>query len=188
MNKLYIKTMGLRDIKTKGNWVYAHILPNKSVYFGHSGQQPYQRWIPKHYLTTTLYSQILEFGWKNIEHIVICDNLTERQAEVLEDFLIKQGKKDGLCINDRNVLFDKKQHEKERSKRRWATNENYRKYQKAYGIVHQRELRQKPEYKIYDRVRSFNRRHPDKIVETPLEAKQKYLEWGYIPNYVKINL
>lgn len=42
-----------------------------------------------------------------------------------------------------------------------------------------------PERKIYKRVSSFNRRHPDLAIETPLEAKTKYLETGYIPTYIK---
>ena len=42
-----------------------------------------------------------------------------------------------------------------------------------------------PEGKIYYRVSSFNRDHPDRKIETALEAKQKYLETGYIPDYVK---
>lgn len=40
-----------------------------------------------------------------------------------------------------------------------------------------------PEGKIYDRVRKYNRCHTP--IETPLEAKQKYLETGYIPSYIK---
>ena len=45
----------------------------------------------------------------------------------------------------------------------------------------------KPENKIYSRVHDFNRRHPDRIVETPLEAKKRYLEQHIIPDYIKNN-
>lgn len=45
--------------------------------------------------------------------------------------------------------------------------------------------RSTPEGKIYNRVCAFNHYHPDQIKETPLEAKQKYLQWGYIPDYIK---
>ena len=44
---------------------------------------------------------------------------------------------------------------------------------------------QTPEGKVYNRVNAFNQRHPDRAVETPLEAKLKYLETGYIPDYIK---
>ena len=42
-----------------------------------------------------------------------------------------------------------------------------------------------PEGRIYSRVANFNRRHPDRAVETPMEAKLKFLESGYIPQYIK---
>lgn len=46
---------------------------------------------------------------------------------------------------------------------------------------------QTPEGKVYNRVSSFNQRHPDSIIETPLEAKRKYIESGgtIIPQYIK---
>lgn len=43
----------------------------------------------------------------------------------------------------------------------------------------------KPENQVYIKVKNFNRLHPDKVVETPLEAKQKYIATGYVPTYVK---
>lgn len=44
-----------------------------------------------------------------------------------------------------------------------------------------------PEQKIYNRVGTFNYLHPDKMIETPLEARRKYFATGYIPNYIKNN-
>lgn len=41
------------------------------------------------------------------------------------------------------------------------------------------------EIKIYNRVAGFNKNNPEKAVETPLEAKRKYNENGYIPDYIK---
>ena len=182
--------MGLRDIKTKGNWVYAHILPNKSVYFGHSGQQPYQRWAPHHYRTTILNQAIKTYGWENIEHIVIIDGLTRRQAKIIEGALIKQGWKDGLCINERiggnNDLKEyqrnwKKEHY-ERDREKILERRKSEKY-KEKSRISDRKRNELPERKIYRRVCDYNRTHTPK--ETPLEAKQKYLQWGYIPCYIK---
>ena len=48
-----------------------------------------------------------------------------------------------------------------------------------------RNLRLTPGGRIYYRVHSFNHDHPDLAIETPLEAKRKYLESGYIPQYIK---
>lgn len=42
-----------------------------------------------------------------------------------------------------------------------------------------------PEKIIYRRVAIYNRNHTP--IETPLEAKNKYLEYGYIPSYIKNN-
>lgn len=44
-----------------------------------------------------------------------------------------------------------------------------------------------PEKLIYNRVMGFNRAHPDRMVETGKEAQRKYLETGYIPDYIKNN-
>ncbi len=65
-------------------------------------------------------------------------------------------------------------------------------YCSKYREDHREELKlkrksknSKPEWKIYNRVSSFNKRHPDLAVETPMEAKAKYLETGCIPDYIK---
>ena len=67
-------------------------------------------------------------------------------------------------------------------------------YQKKHYKENREKIREKQnkqtssiEGRIYQRVANFNRLHPDKVIETPLEAKQKYLETGYIPNYIKNN-
>lgn len=44
-----------------------------------------------------------------------------------------------------------------------------------------------PEMRIYTRVSAFNRLHPDRIVETPLEARERYIAEGYVPDYIKNN-
>ena len=87
--------------KTTGHYPYYHRLPNKMCYFGESGQQPCDRWKPSAYKNTALGPYIEEIGWDNIEHIVIQDGLTKRQAEVIEDWFIKNATKDGFCINER---------------------------------------------------------------------------------------
>lgn len=45
--------------------------------------------------------------------------------------------------------------------------------------------RSTPEGKIYNRVTSFNRYHPDRITESPLEARDNYLKYHIIPQYIK---
>lgn len=181
----------IRSIKTKGHTVYAHILPTKDVYFGRTKQQPYQRWVPRQYNGT--FKKMIElYGWNNIEHIVIIDGLTYKQAKAVEGALIKQGRKDGFCINDRiggnNDLKEyqrnwKKEHY-ERDKDKILARMKTPKYREK-ARLHDINRNQTPERKIYRRVCDYNRHHPDLKKETPLEAKQKYLQWGYIPDYIK---
>ena len=78
-----------------------------------------------------------------------------------------------------------KEHlEKYRNMRKKCYQNHINEYQEK-GRKNSKRQRSTPEGKIYDRVHAFNQRHPDKIIETPLEAKKKYLEWGYIPSYIK---
>lgn len=182
----------IRNIKTKGYCVYGHILPTKEVYFGNTKQQPYQRWAPHHYRHTVLNKAIKNYGWENIEHIVIIDGLTRRQAKIIEGALIKQGWKDGLCINERiSGNNDRKEYDRnwkkehyERDREKILERIKTTKY-KEKARLRDIKRNQTPERKIYRRVCDYNRYHPDQIKETPLEAKQKYLQWGYIPDYIK---
>lgn len=86
-----------------------------------------------------------------------------------------------------------KENISERNKHyREANAEHIREQKKQYREAHKEQVKQyntkrnsTPERKIYIRVRDFNRYHPDRAIETPMEAKQKYLEYGYIPDYIK---
>lgn len=179
--------------KTIDYWVYTHITPNKEVYIGMSKQQPCQRWQPSNYNTNSLAPYIEKYGWENIEHKVLIDGLTEQQARLVEDWFISKATADGFCINERRsgglAKNDKKMYMKQ-------YNEERKQYYKEYNKVHKEEKKEydkkyrkqrnsTPEGKIYKRVSNYNKRHPDKVVETPMEARQKYLETGYIPNYIK---
>lgn len=173
----------IRNIKTTGHYNYAHILPNKLVYFGMSQQQPYKRWKPCNYKGMSLYSYIQEYGWKNIKHIVIQDGLTKEQAQVIEDWLIQKGKADGFCINERRSggLSVRNRQEYDKQPERKAYIRQYD--QRPEVKEHKRQYNQRPEIKVYMRVKGYNRTHTP--IETPLEAKRNYLESGYIPNYIK---
>lgn len=74
--------------------VYIHIFPNLKVYIGITKQKLNDRW--KNglgYKTQTfMYKAINRYGWENIKHIVIRDNLTLEEAQAMEINLIKQYK------------------------------------------------------------------------------------------------
>lgn len=162
--------------KTKGYWVYALITPEKDAYIGMSKRQPCQRWQPSLYKTTALCQYIERFGWENIEHRVLIDNLTKQQAEQVEDWFVTKITEDGFCINSNRSGGIERDNRKEYDKARYQANREER---KAYN----KQCFSTPEGKIYSRVAAYNQTHTP--IETPIEARTKYLEFGYIPSYIK---
>lgn len=75
------------------NWkVYSHITPNKKMYIGITSQTLQKRWnYGLGYIGCTLfYNAILKYGWDNIEHNLLFDNLTEQEAKLIEIDLISK--------------------------------------------------------------------------------------------------
>ena len=71
--------------------VYVHKFPNDKYYVGITRQLPEQRWLNGWgYHKQPVYSAILEFGWDNIEHIIVKQNLTAEEAKKIEIDLIFQ--------------------------------------------------------------------------------------------------
>ena len=147
--------------KTTGWYVYKHILPNAMYYPGMSKQQPSKRWQPSGYKGKSLYPYIEEFGWDNIEHVIVADGLTKEEAEQLENQLIQEGKRNGLCINKNNSGGYRRDHPKEYKreydcKRRQT--EEYKTYQREYE--HNR-YQNDPEYREKKKEHSRNRYQND---------------------------
>lgn len=70
--------------------VYMHIFPNGKKYIGITKQSPKDRW-------RAGYNQIMEnaiakYGWQNVKHEIVADNLTQDEAESIERRLIKENK------------------------------------------------------------------------------------------------
>lgn len=195
--------------KLKDWWVYIIKTPNGFYYVGYSGK-PFtnKRWRKSLYKRTALQPYIEQFGFNNLEKIVIKDGLTEIEAVKLEKYLISLYYVIGRCINKQSSGWSYKnnpqeykkvwaEEHKEELKKRYKANyqkhkEELKEKRRLYRQSHKEEIKQwrdnfkvKPENLIYNRVHNFNYKHPDKIIETPKEAKQKYLETGYIPSYIK---
>lgn len=86
--------------------------------------------------------------------------------------------------------YDKQHYQERKDKIRECQKQYYQTHKeekKQYDKQYNKQRNSTPAGKIYNRVKNHNRYHPDQIVETPLEARQKYLETGYIPNYIKNN-
>lgn len=72
--------------------VYMHVCPNKKRYIGITKQRIEKRWKNgKGYKNNEhFYNAIIKYGWGNIEHIIISQNLNEENACKLEQELIKK--------------------------------------------------------------------------------------------------
>lgn len=117
--------------KVTGCWTYAHLTPNyQYIYFGYGTKQCGKRWFPSGYKSTSLQPFIEQYGWDNLIHVVIQDGLTEEQAIKIEGALIKQGIKDGWCIN--------KQQSSGNRKKEW--NKENPDYYKQYYKEHKEEM------------------------------------------------
>lgn len=74
--------------------VYIHIFPNNKVYIGVTKQKPEYRWRngTKYSDNQYMKNAIRKYGWKNIKHIILFENLTKEEAEQKEIELIKKYK------------------------------------------------------------------------------------------------
>ena len=72
--------------------VYVHIVPNGKLYFGATGMKPKYRWNSGFsYKGCRLFDEaIKEYGWCNIQHIVLIDGLTKEMAYECEKALIQK--------------------------------------------------------------------------------------------------
>lgn len=74
--------------------VYMHIFPNDKKYIGITSQRPTDRWRCgsgyKHSLK--IRNAIEKYGWKNVKHEILHENLSQYQAEEMEIKLIKKHK------------------------------------------------------------------------------------------------
>lgn len=69
--------------------VYKHTFPNNKVYIGITSMKPYQRFCGgKGYRGSCVYNAIQKYGWDNIKHEILFDDLTQEEAEKKEIELI----------------------------------------------------------------------------------------------------
>lgn len=81
--------------------VYMHIFPNGKKYIGITGQKPKDRWRVNgngYKPQKLVYSAIKKYGWNNIKHIIIKDNLCLSDAAELEKELIAKHQTTNKCF------------------------------------------------------------------------------------------
>lgn len=72
--------------------VYMHKFPNNKVYIGITCQSVYKRWGHKYSNSPLMKNAINKYGWENVEHIILYENLSQEDAEDKEKKLIKKFK------------------------------------------------------------------------------------------------
>ncbi len=72
--------------------VYMHIFPNNKVYIGITCRKPEYRWNngKAYYHNQFMVRAIKKYGWDNIEHKILYENLSREEAEQKEIELIKE--------------------------------------------------------------------------------------------------
>lgn len=90
-----MKMILIEDSRQQSSYtVYIHTTPSGKKYIGITSQKPEQRWRNgSGYIHNPAFiNAIKKYGWENIEHQIICSNLTKVEAENLEIQLIKEHK------------------------------------------------------------------------------------------------
>ena len=132
-----------------GYKVYRHICPNGKVYIGITSQSDVQRRWQNGcgYRNNILfYRAIKKYGWKNIVHEILFDNLSKTEAEQKEIELIKKYKSNntrfgyniengGNCVGTHSEETKKKISEAQMGEK----NHNYRKPSPLKGKKHTQE-------------------------------------------------
>ena len=124
-----------------------------------------------HYRDTSLNTYIEKYGWDNIQHIVLYENLTYEDALKIEDSLIISGWEKGNCINKRrsgNVSKD---------------DVYIREYQRQY----QQEFYEQNRDKLNQYQQDYYEQNREKILEYHRQYYQRkkeekqLRELGYVP-------
>lgn len=94
MRILYYKGDFMND---KKYIVYMHIFPNGKKYIGMTSKKPNYRWENglagyTEHKQKAMYDAIKEYGWENVEHIILYENLSYEEASEKEIQLIKEYK------------------------------------------------------------------------------------------------
>lgn len=149
MNKLYIKSME----EKRDNLVYKRtVVPVGLHYYGIT--KDLERRDDLGYKRTSLQPYIDTYGWNNISTTIVVDGLTRKEAELLEDKLIKEGWERGDCIN------------KQGSGGLWR--DNRKEYTKQYNLTHKEE---RNEYS-----RQYRQLHLVEVKEKDKQHSKKYRE------------
>ena len=148
--------------------VYQHVTPNKMYYFGATNNIK-RRWEGNgcHYKGTALQPYIEQYGWDNIQHIVLFKDQTKENALWIENFLIETAREDGVCINkQRSGLVSKEEgYSQEYDKQYYEQNKD--KFKEYY---------EQNKKQIRERKRKYYEQNKDEIKKYREQNKQQISE------------
>ena len=150
---------------------YYGVTSNPKNRWGYNGIQ---------YRDTSLYTYIEKFGWDNIQHIVLYENLSYDDALKIEDSLIISGWEKGNCINKRrsgnvskdDVYIREYQREYQREYKREYYEQNKDKLNQ-YSREYQREYCQKNKDKRREQMKQYQEQNKDKKRDYDREYYEK---------------
>ena len=156
--------------------VYQHVTPDGMYYFGQS-QNVEKRWSNNGagYKGTALYPYIEQYGWDNIQHIVLFKNQTRKNALWIEDFLIETAQEDGVCINkNRSGNISKEEGYKQDYDKHY-----YKKNKEKKNQYYEQNKDKRKDYleQNKDKIREYNREyHRQYYQRKKLEKQLKEVE------------
>ena len=169
--------------------VYQHVTPDNMHYFGQTNNIKC-RWSNNGagYKGTSLYPYIEQYGWDNIQHIVLYENLPYDDALKIEDSLIISGWEKGNCINKRrsgNVSKDDvyiREYQREYQREYYEQNKDklnqysreYREENREKILEYQREYREENREKYNEYHHEYQREYREKNREKYNEYHREY--------------
>lgn len=75
--------------------IYLHVFPNRKRYVGCTGKSNVKdRWNGGfgYERQDAIFRAICEFGWKNVKHYILFENLSKNEAQIIEAYLIRKWK------------------------------------------------------------------------------------------------
>ena len=164
--------------------VYQHVTPDGLYYFGATNNIK-RRWRNNGagYKGTALQPYIEQYGWDNIQHIVLFRDQTRENALWIEDFLITTASEDGVCINKRRSgnISKEEDYNKNQSKQYYETNkdkikEQHKQYyeeNKDKRLEYQQQYREQNKQQIKEQKKQYYEENKQQIRK---QYKQYYEE------------
>lgn len=143
---------------------------NHKVYIGQTCQKPEYRWNSgQGYKNCSLfYKAIQKYGWDNFQHIILAENLTLEQANLLEEYYIN--------------IFDSTNTESGYNLQKGGQNKEVNESTRQKLSNHMKELWQNPQFrqKQSDRMKELwqNPQYRKKVIENSIKNKKEISQQG----------